>query len=314
MKFRTEIIIEKAAFDLNLNNKILFLGSCFTENIGNKLKINWFETQINPFGIIYNPFSVKKSLDLLIENKPFEISDLINQNGLWHSFSHHSRFSGIDANEVLENINETLHSSAIFLQKADYLFITFGTAWVYFWQQTGSVVSNCHKLDPKHFKREILDVETITSELSQTFDFLHQFNHSLKIIFTVSPVRHWKDGANGNQLSKATLFLAIEQLKKKYPFIFYFPAYEILMDDLRDYRFYADDLLHPNPLAINYIYEKFSQHYFNAQTQNLLKQIESIERAKAHKPFNLETEEYEAFRLQLQYKEENLKVLIKKGK
>lgn len=306
MKFRTEVTIEKGDFEINHQSKILFLGSCFAENIGNMLEKSRFRTDINPFGILYNPLSVKKSIEYLLSNKQFTMNDLVRNEGIWHSFAHHGRFSGENAEEVLTAINNRIQFSTQFLLDSYYLFITLGSAWVYFLKSTGDVVSNCHKFQNSIFDRTLISVETIVNELFEVLTLLLQHNPKLKIIFTVSPVRHWKDGANGNQLSKASLLLAISALQKKMPQISYFPAYELVIDDLRDYRFYADDLLHPNTQAVEYIYEKFAACYFSKQTNELNEEILSIERGKAHKPFNPNTENHQLFLQKLNTKIENL--------
>lgn len=306
MKFRTEVTIEKGDFEINHQSKILFLGSCFAENIGNMLEKSRFRTDINPFGILYNPLSVKKSIEYLLSNKQFTMNDLVRNEGIWHSFAHHGRFSGENAEEVLTAINNRIQFSTQFLLDSYYLFITLGSAWVYFLKSTDDVVSNCHKFQNSIFDRTLISVETIVNELFEVLTLLLQHNPKLKIIFTVSPVRHWKDGANGNQLSKASLLLAISALQKKMPQISYFPAYELVIDDLRDYRFYADDLLHPNTQAVEYIYEKFAACYFSKQTNDLNEEILSIERGKAHKPFNPNTENHQLFLQKLNTKIENL--------
>lgn len=308
MEFRTEIEIGKATFNINHKSKIMFLGSCFTENIGNILEKYKFNLDINPFGILYNPLSVKKSLEILMNKQIFEEGDLVKKEGIWHSFSHHSRFSGLDKNQVLENINERINNSSEFLHKADYLFITFGTAWTYFLEENKEVASNCHKFPAKDFTRKLIDVDFIVSEMELILGKLLAQNKNLKTIFTVSPVRHWKDGANGNQISKATLLLAIEKLKKKYTSVSYFPSYELVIDDLRDYRFYAEDMLHPNDLAVKYIFEKFAKCYFNSSTQETNKEIEQINRGLAHRPFNPNSENHQKFLKKLSEKIEKLKI------
>jgi len=302
MKFRTEINIQKADFEINHNSKILFLGSCFTENMGHELERLKFNVDINPFGILYNPLSVTSSLEHLITSKLFTESDLIQNNELWHSFSHHSRFSGLDKKETLTNINERLSYSSEFLRQAEYIFITFGTAWVYFLKDTNKVVSNCHKFPDSIFERKLLEVEDVISETQLFIDKLAAINPQLKIIFTVSPVRHWKDGANGNQISKATLILAIEKLRKTNTLVFYFPSYELVLDDLRDYRFFANDMLHPNELAIKYIFEKFARTYFSEETTNLNKEIETVLTAQTHRAFNPNSEAHQKFLRKLELK------------
>ena len=310
MKFRTEIKIKKASFDINHKSKIMFLGSCFTENIGNILKKYKFNIDINPFGILYNPLSVKKSLEILLNNETFSESDLVKRDDIWHSFSHHSRFSGIKKTEVLENINTQLAVSSEFLRKANYLFITFGTAWTYFLKEDNEVVSNCHKFPAKDFERKLIEIDFIVSEMKSILDKLLAQNKNLKIIFTVSPIRHWKDGANGNQISKATLLLAIQKLRKEYYSASYFPSYELVIDDLRDYRFYADDMLHPNDLAVEYIREKFAECYFSSSTKEINKEIVAISKAESHRPFNPNSESHQKFLQKLNKRIEKLQLKI----
>ena len=310
MKFRTEIEIKKALFDINHKSKIMFLGSCFTENIGRILEKAKFKVDINPFGILYNPLSVKKSLEILLNNQTFVEDDLVKRDDVWHSFSHHSRFSGLKKTEVLENINTQLAISSEFLRDADYLFITFGTAWTYFLNKNNEVASNCHKFPANDFTRKLITIDFIVSEMNLILEKLLLQNKNLKIIFTVSPVRHWKDGANGNQISKATLLLAIESLKKQCENISYFPSYELVIDDLRDYRFYADDMLHPNNLAVEYIKEKFADCYFSDSTKEINKEIEAILRAKAHRPFNPNSENHQRFLQKLNKRIDDLRLMI----
>ncbi|GAI96735.1 unnamed protein product, partial [marine sediment metagenome] len=230
----------------------MFIGSCFTESIGGKLNDYKFPVDINPFGIIYNPSSVGKSLELLIGEKEFTIDDLFFYNGKWLSFFHHSSFSDKDPELCLSRINAKITESREFLKKAGFLFITFGTAWVFEWKESGETVSNCHKISALKFNHKLLAVEDILENYKTLIHKLLRFNPQLKIIFTVSPIRHWKDGAEGNQVSKAILLLSAHQLLKKFQSVSYFPAYEIIMDDLRDYRFYSDDMIHLNSVAIDY--------------------------------------------------------------
>lgn len=306
MKFRTEIEIEKASFDINHKSKIMFLGSCFTENIGNILEEHKFKVDINPFGILYNPLSVAKSLEILTEKSSLTPQSLVEKDGVWHSRFHHSRFSGTDKQGVLDNINKRLAISSEFLCQTDYLFITFGTAWTYFLKESEQVVANCHKFPAKDFTRKLISVDAIVSRMKTALDKLFSLNKHLKIIFTVSPVRHWKDGANGNQISKSILLLAIEDLKKQYKTASYFPSYELVIDDLRDYRFYAEDMLHPNDLAVKYIFGKFSDCYFNSSTKEINKEIEKINRGLAHRPFNPNSENHQKFLKKLNERLEKL--------
>jgi len=284
MKFRTEIDLPPSKFNITYQDPVLLIGSCFTENVGRKLDELLFQTDINPFGVVYNPLSVKRSMDILISGKPFEESDLDLFNEKWFSWDHHSSFSGKDRETVLKNINRKITDSNKFLKNTGYLFISFGTAWVYRLKKTGNIVCNCHKVPAKEFDRELLKVKNITNAYFELIETLKDLNPRLKIIFTVSPVRHWKDGAHGNQLSKSILHLAIDEIIIQFKdSCEYFPSYEILLDDLRDYRFYADDLLHPNEMGIEYIWEKFIRAYFKDETLGNMKKVEDLVKASKHK-------------------------------
>lgn len=272
------------------------VGSCFAENIGRKLEEHKFTVDINPFGILYNPASVAEGLRRLLCPERFTPGDLFQHEGIYHSFAHHSRFSAPTEEECLEQINSRLYQSSDFLRKATRLVITLGTAFVYRLKSNGRIVANCHKLPEKRFDRERLSVEAIVADWKPLLLALWEQNPALKILFTVSPIRHWKDGAHENQLSKATLLLAADALQREFPErIAYFPAYEILMDELRDYRFYADDMLHPSPLAIDYMWQRFTDHFLSADTLAILKEWGDIQKAMNHKPFQPDSEVYKRF-------------------
>ena len=219
--------------------------------------------------------------------------------GLFHSFDHHSRFSALTAEACLNQINTRLESSALFLRQCKRLIVTWGTSWVYREKESGTIVGNCHKLPERYFIRQRLTVEEIVDDWKSLLQELKDINPELKILFTVSPIRHWKDGAHGNQLSKAALLLAIDELNSLFPEqTSYFPSYEIMMDELRDYRFYADDMLHPSVQAIDYIWEQFVTNELDTESQNILKDCLEIQKAMAHKPFNPDSEAYRKFILQ----------------
>lgn len=296
MELYTRISIPQATFTFSQQEPILLLGSCFAENISKKLEENKFITDTNPFGTLYNPASMAEAIKSLLEPKPFTCAHLFLYEGMYHSFAHHSRFSAVSETECLERINNRFMSSAAYLKTASRLIITFGTAYVYRLKSSGQIVSNCHKLPEKRFDRQRLSVEEIVSDWKKLLPALWAHNRTLKLLFTVSPIRHWKDGAQGNQLSKATLLLAIDRLQQAFPEqVAYFPAYEILMDELRDYRFYADDMLHPSPLAIDYIWQRFTESMLSKEAQALLKEWEEIRKAIQHKPFRPDSEAYQRF-------------------
>ena len=262
MELYTRILLPKARFSFSYEDRVVMMGSCFAENIGRKLEENKFSVDINPFGTLYNPASVAEGLRMLLRPERFTSGDLFRHEGVYHSFTHHSRFSAPSEEECLDHINSRLSQSSDFLRKATRLVITLGTAFVYRLKSDGRIVSNCHKLPEKMFDRQRLSTQEIVEDWKPLLLALWEQNPALKILFTVSPIRHWKDGAHENQLSKATLLLATDALQKDYPGrIAYFPAYEILMDELRDYRFYADDMLHPSPLAIDYIFATFYRKF-----------------------------------------------------
>ena len=296
-KFHTKVDIPPFGSKFGYKNRWMFTGSCFTENIGGKMEEQKYPVDINPFGILYNPVSVAAGLRFLIRKKIFSAADLIFQNGLWHSFYHHSRFSSPDAETALETINNRIISSQAFLSEADFLFITFGTAMVYEYKPTGMIVSNCHKIPGNEFRRFRLTPSEIIEEYRQLLSEIWQVNQKLKIIFTVSPIRHWQDGAIENQRSKATLLLAVDQLVRRYgeEKCNYFPSYEIVMDELRDYRFYEEDMIHLSKSAINHIWEIFRESFISDESKIISKQIEKIIYALKHRPFNKFSPEHLSF-------------------
>lgn len=307
MILTTTIEIPKGRCRIGYEDPILLMGSCFADNIGRKLSEHKFKIDQNPFGTLYNPASIAQSLERLLDPVPFSPDDLFQHEGSYHSFAHHSRFSATDESSCLEQINSRLDHSSRFLKEARILIITLGTAYVYRLKENGKVVANCHKLPERLFERSMLSTDAITQEWSSLLDKLWQHNPKLQILFTVSPIRHWKDGAHGNQLSKATLLLAVEQLQQCFPKqVHYFPAYELMMDELRDYRFYADDLLHPSNVAIEYIWQRFAESLLSNEAQALAKEWISIQKAIDHKPFRPESEAYRQFILQTLLKIERI--------
>ncbi|NPA35720.1 MAG: GSCFA domain-containing protein [Chlorobi bacterium] len=294
-EFRTVIGLEESHDKILYDSVLMFLGSCFSENIGERFIARQFNAVVNPFGTLYNPASVSKAIELLIENRNVKEDELFLHRGVWNSFSHHSRYSGQDKNKVLSGMNQDLSQAHEMLKKAGFLFVTLGTAWVYELKETGNVVANCHKLPSSYFKRYRQDVHDVTGVLSEMIGKVKVFNPDVKIVFTVSPVRHWKDGAHGNQLSKAVLLLAVDELITKHKDVFYFPAYELVMDDLRDYRFYEEDMLHPDKVAVDYIWQRLQDVYFAEKTKTFAGEIEKLINAKEHRPFNVNGEEYKKF-------------------
>jgi hypothetical protein len=285
LSFRTEIEAARSKWDIGFNTPVLFTGSCFSDNIGKKLSELKFPVLLNPFGVLYNPHSIARSIEMTIDNGYITENTLVKQNNLWHSLYFHGSFSKLSPAETAANCNNAIKNANGFLSKAAFLIVTFGTAWVYRYKQTGEIVANCHKIPNENFKRERLTITEITEQWKTLIQKLYNFNPNLKIIFTVSPVRHLKDGAHGNQLSKATLLLSIENIIKLLPGeqIGYFPSYEIINDDLRDYRFYDSDMIHISETGVNYIFDKFCKTYFSAEVKNYVGEILSIVKAYNHK-------------------------------
>lgn len=307
--FRTVIETPEYPFKIGYDSGIMFFGSCFTHSIGLKLKDLKFKSDINPFGILYNPVSIKDGLDILSKNTIFTESDLFQYSEMWHSFKHHSKFSDTNLERALNIINERIEKSSKNLKQAKYLFITFGSAKVFEHKKTGKIVSNCHKLPDSEFNKYLLNADMITVEYFQLLNVIRNLNPKINIIFTVSPIRHLSDGHIGNRESKSVLFMAIQQIMEHFDNVFYFPAYEIMMDDLRDYRFYASDLIHPNETAIKYIMNVFSESFLDEKTKKIKSEIEKVNRAVSHKVLNPETKAHQSF---LQSSLENVLELEKK--
>ena len=305
--YRTIVEPDSSKNKISYNTPVLFMGSCFTENIGNKMDKLKFPTIVNPFGVLYNPSSVRSGLEILLDNRDFNEKDLHFFNDQWFSFYHDTEFSNENKDECLKKINTSVNEAREHLRSAKYLIITFGTAWIYEYKKTENVVSNCHKIPAKEFERRKLGVEDIFVQWAKLLNRIEDYNPNLKIIFTVSPVRHWKDGAVQNQLSKSTLILAIHQLKKIFENVEYFPAYEIMMDDLRDYRYYADDMLHPSNVAIEYIWDYFKQTFFDKKTININDEVNQVIQAENHRPINPDSINHKKFIENLDRKRELLK-------
>ncbi|MFP4556557.1 MAG: GSCFA domain-containing protein [Bacteroidales bacterium] len=294
--FRTIVKVDKAPFEITYNTPALFLGSCFTENIGSLMNERKFPVLTNPFGVVYNPISVDLVLKRIASGQPYTENELIKHNNLWLSLQHHTSFSSENKETCLNSINKSLLAAHRFWQQTKFLIITFGTARVYSYNETGEPVANCHKIPANRFTRSLLSVDNIVKRWGSLLSKIINEKPDLKIIFTVSPVRHWKDGATGNQLSKSTLLLGVDQLVKQfYEHASYFPSYEIMMDDLRDYRFYNSDMLHPSPLAVGYIWERFSNTILSSAAVSMSNEIEKIMQAVNHRPFNTNTKEYKQF-------------------
>jgi hypothetical protein len=286
MQFFATINIKPLEPPILLSNRILLTGSCFTEHIGNFLIETKFNTLQNPNGILFDPLSVSSALVSYIENKKYTQEDIFYLNETWNSWQHHSRFSNIDKNACLLNINQSQQQAHEFLKDADWLIITLGSAFTYKLAETSYAVANCHKAPAQNFNKTLNTIEEIVIAFDSTMHRLFHFNSKLKIIFTISPVRHLRDGVVDNNRSKARLIEAVHHLVNKFDKLHYFPAYELVIDVLRDYRFYDVDLAHPNYAATQFVLDKFSETCFDQSTRESLEEIKKIVIAKKHKPFN----------------------------
>jgi hypothetical protein len=277
MKFRTELSSTPFIGGINLtDSKLLMLGSCFTDEVGARLQADGFDATVSPTGTLYNPLSVARTLRNFASGRQYTSADLFENQGLWRSFDHHSRLADADREIALRKVNEAMRLGHEALLNATHIIVTFGTSYVF--EHEGEVVCNCHKMPSADFVRRRLDISEIVHTWRQ---ILEEFGSDKKFIFTVSPIRHVADGLHGNQLSKATLLLAVEQLGAEY-----FPAYEAVIDDLRDYRFYAEDLVHPSKLAVDYIYELFTSKYCTAETMTQALANRKLSRRAAHRPLH----------------------------
>jgi hypothetical protein len=301
MDFRTHVQIPEVSFKIDHSAKMMMFGSCFSENIGSKLQQSKFNVDVNPFGILYNPMSVSSSLRRLLHKTEFTESDLVYNNEMYHSFMHHGSFSDTDKDICLKKISERYNKAADFIENADMFLITFGSAYVYrlkpaVYKDKYEIVGNCHKFPSEMFERTRLSVEEIVEEWRSLIMLLKDVNPDVKFVFTVSPIRHWKDGAHENQISKSILHLAIDRLISFFgDDLQYFPAYEIMIDELRDYRFYEDDMNHPTSFAVDYIWKLFSKAFFSDATLSINKEWSQIRKSINHKPLFPATNSYRNF-------------------
>lgn len=286
---------QTASFSIQHQDQLMALGSCFAQHIGAKLKYYKFEPLLHPFGLLYNPASILSCLTSLLNEYEFTEQDIFQHQNIWHSYWHHSSFSSLDKQQMLDRLNQSAKIAQQQLSKTNRLIITFGTAYAYVHKAWQGVVANCHKLPQSQFIKKRLAVAEILEMYQPVFHQLKQQSPELQIIITVSPIRHIKDGIIENQRSKAILLLATEALANRFDFVHYFPAYEYLMDELRDYRFYAKDLLHPSETTIDWMWEKFEQTYFNASTLQLNQHIKKIKQAAAHRPFQPNSAAHQQF-------------------
>lgn len=306
MNFTTKIPISKSNSPIDYSSQIVALGSCFAENMGEKFDFYKFQNTTNPFGIIFNPVSIEKILERAIHLNYFTETDLFFHNELWHCYEVHSDLSQPNKEAMLSNLNRLLTEMNSKLAAATHLFITYGTSWVYQLKASNAVVANCHKVAQDQFEKVILSVTEIENAIQNSIDLIQKFNPTCQVVFTVSPVRHIKDGFVENQRSKANLISAMHTSISQHPTSSYFPSYEIVMDELRDYRFYAQDLLHPNAVAIDYIWERFCESNITDAAQQVMQEVESIQKGMAHRPFHPDSISHSKFLQKLKEKSAQL--------
>ncbi|WP_300566001.1 GSCFA domain-containing protein [Flavobacterium sp.] len=299
MQFSTQVPIGNHPNPIDYNSKIVSLGSCFAENMGEKFAYFKFQSNVNPFGIIFNPISIENSIRRAIDKTIFTEKDIFLHNDLWHSFEVHSELSHSDKEALLINLNNTLESTRQQIVDSTHIIITLGTAWVYKNIESDSIVTNCHKVPQKQFTKELLSVETIQKSLNHIIDLVASVNKETNILFTISPVRHIKDGFVENQRSKSHLITALHNVLKADVTLSlskgYFPSYEIMMDELRDYRFYNQDMLHPNQVAIDYIWKRFSETTIAKEAFSTMEEVDSVQKSLQHRPFNPNSESHQKF-------------------
>ena len=307
MNFTTKIPIAKSNFPIDYFSRIVSLGSCFAENMGEKFDFFKFQNTTNPFGIIFNPISIEKIIDRAINLNYFTEDDLFFHNELWHCYEVHSDLSNDNKEVFLSNLNQILKETNQQLTNASHTIITYGTSWVYKLKSSGTIVANCHKVPQNQFDKEILSVEEIEKSIQNTLDLIQKVNPNCNVIFTISPVRHLKDGFVENQRSKAHLITALHTSISHLPTSMYFPSFEIQMDELRDYRFYAQDMLHPNAIAIDYIWERFCESTIVEEATPIMQEVASIQKGMAHRPFHPQSISHTKFLQTLSEKAAQLK-------
>lgn len=296
MKLQTNIALKRQSENLiDYHSNIVLLGSCFSENIAKKLDYFKFKNFQNPFGILFQPTAIETLLKNAVNKKKYNENDVFCNNEQWHCFDAHSKLNRVNKDDLILSLNEGILTTHKHLKKASYIVITFGSAWVYRHIESNSLVANCHKVPQKKFSKELLSINEIIASLESLVGLIKSINKEVSILFTVSPVRHLKDGFIENTQSKAHLIAAVHKVVETMTNLYYFPSYEIMMDELRDYRFYEQDMLHPNQLALNFIWDKFKKVWVSAQVETTMRAIDEIQKALAHKPFNPKGTQYTEF-------------------
>jgi hypothetical protein len=294
MKLQTHIPLAKAENQIDYTSRIMLLGSCFVENIGDKLSYYKFQVLQNPFGILFHPLAIKNLISRAIDQKQYTEEEVFFLNDRWQCYDAHSDLSSLTKEGLLQNLNSGLLQSQLQIRNASHIVITLGTAWTYQLKESGEEVANCHKVPQMAFEKKLLSIEKISQSLEAVIHQIRAVNAKAEIILTVSPVRHLKDGFVENQQSKAHMITAVHQVLKKGNTV-YFASYELMMDELRDYRFYAKDMVHPNQLAIDYIWEKFASVWMTKESMAVMEKVSAVQNGLNHRPFNSESGKHQEF-------------------
>lgn len=295
MQFHQTFSIPRLEPPLRYGERLLLLGSCFSEHIGERLVRGQFAPVINPHGILFTPASIAAAVENYIDGRRYTPDDLFYFQGRWHSWDHHGRFSDADAGRCLQQINARMQEGSDRVRKAEWLILSFGSAHAYRLQADGRLVANCHQLPGNIFDKILLSQAQVVAALDHMLHRLFDVNSAVRVIFTISPVRYAKDGLVASNCSKAVLLTAVHHLVEKFERLYYFPAYELVVDDLRDYRFFGPDLVHPNELAIGYVWEKFCAYALDASSRELLGEVEEVVRAASHRPVHPGGDAHRAF-------------------
>jgi hypothetical protein len=295
VKLQTQLPLEIQSPLIDYSSKLVLLGSCFAENIAEKFSYYKFQNEVNPLGVLFHPIAILDLLTRAHENNPYSEKDIFFSNGCWQSFQSHSRLNSISQTEILDHLNKALKSTQDQLKNASHVILTFGTAWVYEHIQSKTIVANCHKQPQKEFEKSILSIDQLQDTFNSIISILKSFNPKVTVVFSISPVRHLKDGFVENNLSKAHLITALHSVINTTENTHYFPSYELLMDELRDYRFYKQDMVHPNQIAIDYVWEKFQPIWIDADVNPIMQEVNQLQKGFAHKPFNPLAEEHAIF-------------------
>ncbi|WP_027395261.1 GSCFA domain-containing protein [Aquimarina latercula] len=306
MNLQTKIPLKPQQPKIDYNSELLLIGSCFAENIGEKFSYFKYKSLVNPFGILFHPKAIETFLWMATQRESYTETDLFYHNEQWHCFDAHSRLSHSDKEYLLQSLNGALEQTYMKIQSATHIYITLGTAWVYRLQSLDMVVANCHKVSQKEFSKELLSVEEVTQCLLNSVGLIKSLNPNVKVIFTVSPVRHSKDGFVENNLSKSHLIAGIHQVIKNDTTAVYFPSYEIMMDELRDYRFYNADMIHPSDVTIDYIWEYFKQTWISNEALIVMNKVKEVQSAISHRPFNPNSQQHQQFLERLEQKKKEI--------